>query len=150
LFVKFTLADAKAGPLDQHEVEALLSGPNILRLGVVDERDGSPMVHPVWFYYENEMFFIATDTDSAKARSIRKNPNVYFVVDLVQGPPRGVRGKGIARISDDHSYATEVTKKCTVKYLGTSEGEAARKIIETGNDSSVIEIIPRYIATWKF
>jgi hypothetical protein len=148
--MKFTLADPKAKPLERHEFEALLGGPNILRLGVVDERDGAPMVHPVWFHYEKEMLFVAADTGGLKARSVQKNPNVYFLVDTVQGPPRGARGKGIARVSDDHSYATEVTRKCTVKYLGTSESDMARKIIEMGRDSSVIEIIPKYIATWKF
>ncbi|NWG37183.1 pyridoxamine 5'-phosphate oxidase family protein [Nitrososphaera sp.] len=147
---KFTLADPKGKPLDRKEVDNLLSGPNILRLGVLDERDGSPMVHPVWFHYENEMFFVAADTGGLKARSVQKNPNVYFLVDTAEGPPRGVRGKGVARVRDDHSYATEVTRKCTLKYLGTSESETAKKIIEMGRDSSVIEIIPKYIATWKF
>lgn len=148
--MKFTLADPKARPLDRREVEELLSGPNILRLGLVDERDGSPVVHPVWFHYENEMFFVAADTGGLKARSVQKNPNVYFLVDMVQRSPRGVRGKGSARVSDDHAYATEVTRKCALKYLGTSESETAKRIIEMGRDSSVIEIIPRYIATWKF
>lgn len=148
--MKFTLADRNARPLDRREVEEILSDPNILRLGLIDECDGSPIVHPVWFYYENEMFFIATDTDGAKARSLRKNPRVYFVVDIAQGPPRGVRGKGTARVSDDHAYATEVTKKCVAKYLGTAESETAKRVIEMGKDSSVIEIIPSFIATWKF
>ena len=148
--MKFTLADKAAKPLDPHEIEAVLAGPNILRLGLIDEHDGLPVVHPVWFYYENEMLFIATDTGGLKARSLRKNPNVYFVVDIVQGPPMGVRGKGTARVNDDHSYATEVTKKCVLKYLGTAESEAAKRIIEMGRNSSVIEIVPRYIATWKY
>lgn len=147
---KFVLADKTARSLDSHEISHVLSGPNILRLGVIDERDGLPIVHPVWFYYEKEMFFVATDTDGIKARSLRKNPAAYFVVDVAQGPPRGVRGKGVARISDDHRYAREVTTKCTEKYLGTLEGETAKKIIKMSRNSSVIEIIPKYIATWKF
>lgn len=148
--MKFTLADGKASALALHEAEVILAGPHILRLGLIDGRDGSPIVHPVWFYYENEMFFIATDTDGLKARSIRKNPSVYFVVDIVQGSPKGVRGKGAARVSDDHAYATEVTKKCAIKYLGTAESETAKKIIEMGKESSVVEISPDYMATWKF
>jgi general stress protein 26 len=148
--VKFTLADKAALPLEWQEIEAILAEPNILRLGLVDERDGSPLVHPVWFYYENEMILIATDTDGVKARSLRKNPNAYFVVDIAQGPPKGIRGKGVATVSDDHAYAIEITKKCAGKYLGTTESETAKKIIEMGRDSSVVEIIPRYIATWKF
>lgn len=148
--VMFVLADSTARPLDKQEISHVLSGPNILRLGVIDERDGLPIVHPVWFYYENEMFFIATDTDGVKARSLRKNPGAYFVVDLAHGPPRGLRGKGVARISDDHGYAREVTTKCTEKYLGTVAGETAKKVIEMSSNSSVIEIVPKYIATWKF
>ena len=148
--VKFVLADKTATPLSAHERDHVLSGSNILRLGVIDERDGLPIVHPVWFYYENEMFFIATDTDGVKARSLRKNPAAYFVVDVAEGPPRGVRGKGVARISDDRAYAKEVTIKCAEKYLGTLESETAKKIIEMSRNSSVIEIIPKYIATWKF
>ena len=148
--MRFTLADRTARKLEAHELEHVLSGPNILRLGFVDERDGSPVVHPVWFYYESEMLFIATDAGGLKARSLRKNPKTYFVIDIAQGPPRGVRGKGTARISDDHSYAVEVTKKCALKYLGTTESEAAKKIIEMGRESSVIEVIPKYMATWKF
>lgn len=148
--MKFILADRHARKLDQGEAEAILSGPHILRLGLIDERDGSPVVHPVWFHYENGMFFVATDTEGRKARSLRKNPSVYFVIDIVEGPPKGVRGKGTARISDDHAYATEVTKKCVVKYMGTAESETAKRVIEMGKESSVVEIIPKYIATWKF
>lgn len=148
--MKFTLADGAAKPLERSEAEEILGGPHIMRLGLIDGRDGSPIVHPVWFYYENEMLFVATDTEGQKARSLRKNPSVYFVVDIVQGPPRGVRGKGIARISDDHAYATEVTKKCVAKYLGTTESDTAKRVIEMGKESSVVEIIPKYIATWKF
>jgi general stress protein 26 len=148
--VKFTLADVKAKPLDRDETEEILRGPHILRLGLIDERDGSPLVHPVWFYYESEMLFIATDTKGRKAQSLRKDPSVYFVIDIVEGPPRGVRGKGTAKVSDDHASAMEVTKKCVLKYLRTTESEVAKKVIEMGKDSSVVEIIPKYIATWKF
>lgn len=125
--MKFSLADKAAGPLEQREIDAIFAGPHLLRLGLIDERDGSPLVHPVWFYYENEMFFLATNTDGRKASSLRKDPRVYFLVDIVQGPPRGIRGKGIARVSDDHDYAIEVTKKCAMKYLGTTETETAKR-----------------------
>ncbi len=148
--MKFTLADQNAKPLDRPEADEILGGPHILRLGLIDERDDSPVVHPVWFYYENEMLFLATDTEGRKVRSLRKNPSVYFVIDIVEGPPRGVRGKGTARVIDDHAYATEVTKKCAIKYLGTAESDTAKRVMEMGKESSVVEIIPKYIATWKF
>ncbi|MGI0049967.1 MAG: pyridoxamine 5'-phosphate oxidase family protein, partial [Nitrososphaera sp.] len=106
----------------------------------------------VWYYYSEGRFFAATDVDSAKAMALRKNPRVYFLVDESQkgGPTRGVRGRGTARVVDDPAYATKVTRRNVKRYLGTLTGKAAKTILEMGPDSSVIEITPIYMATWKF
>lgn len=148
--MKFVLADRAARPLGEKEVTRLLSLPNLLRLALVDERDGLPMVHPVWYYYEGGRFFIATGRDGVKARSLRKNPNVYFLVDIAEGRTYGVRGRGVAKLVDDPAYASEVTKRNVLKYLGTLRTRKAKSILAMGPDSCVIEITPLYMATWKF
>lgn len=150
--MKFVLADRAARELDSVEIEDLLAGsePNLLRLGVIDERDGAPVVHPVWFVYENEQFLIATDRGGVKARSARKDPRVYFLVDVNGRPPRGVRGKGIAKVTDDPGYATEVTKRCVMRYLGTTRSRTAKRILAMGPRSCVLEVTPEYMATWKY
>ena len=150
--MRFTLADRTAKPLEEGEVSELLNQPNILRLAMVDVRDGTPLVHPVWYYFEDGKFFVSVDRDGVKAHSLRKNPNVYFLVDIVtdDAPPRGVRGKGIARVTDDPEYATRVTTHNVLRYLGSVDGAVAEKLIKMGKNSSVVEITPRYIATWKF
>lgn len=151
-FVLADRADRAARELGVREVEALLTGsePNLLRLGVIDERDGAPVVHPVWFIYEDEKFLVATDSDGVKARSARKDPRVYFLVDVDSRPPRGVRGKGTAKVIDDPGYATEVTRRCVMKYLGTAGSRTAKKILAMGPGSCVLEITPEYMATWKY
>ena len=93
--MRFPLADKDARRLSKKEIGQLLTGPNLLRLAFLD--GGTPMVHPVWFVYEEEKFWIAVDREGAKARSIRENPGVYFLVDVGSSPPRGVRGRGTAR-----------------------------------------------------
>lgn len=152
MLLRFTLADRAAKPLDEGELSDLLNKPNILRLAMIDARDGMPLVHPVWYYYKDWKFFAAVDRDGAKARSLRKNPNVYFLVDIDpdDSPPRGVRGKGVAQVIDDPDYATKVTAHNVLRYLGSLEGKVAQKLIEMSKDSSVVEITPRYMATWKF
>jgi hypothetical protein len=75
---------------------------------------------------------------------------VYFVVDVNGRPPRGVRGKGAARVIDDPAYATEVTRKNVVKYLQSTRSATAKKILAMGPRSCVIEVTPRYMATWKY
>jgi nitroimidazol reductase NimA-like FMN-containing flavoprotein (pyridoxamine 5'-phosphate oxidase superfamily) len=149
--LKFTLADRHAKPLSKKEMAQLLGRPNILRLALFD-KTGEPVVHPVWYYHSKGRFFVATDMHGAKAEALRKNPAVYFLVDenSQRAPPCGIRGKGIAKVVDDPDYATEVTKRNVKRYLGTLKSATAKAIIEMGKDSCVIEITPRYIATWKY
>jgi hypothetical protein len=123
-----------------------------MRIALIDERDKYPVAHPVWYHYEDEKFLVAIDRNGPKARSLRKNPAIYFLIDSdpVGGPPLGVRGKATARIVDDSEYATRITVLNIKRYLGSLESAAAKKIKETGKDSCVVEIIPLYVATWKF
>ncbi len=150
--MRFTLADKTARPLEKEEMAALLEKPNLLRIGMIDIRDGAPLVHPVWYYYENDKFFVAVDRDGNKAESLRKNPKVYFLVDIdpKDSSPLGVRGKGIAKVVDDPEYATNVTSRNILRYLGSLESTVAQKLMEIGKTSSVIEITPLYMATWKY
>ncbi len=150
--MRFLLADRTAKPLSRRELGKFLARPNILRLAIIDERDGWPIVHPVWYHYKAGKFLIATDRAGVKARSLRKNPNVYFLVDVSpdDGPPMGARGKGLAKVIDDSNYAVELTKQNTIRYMGPIETEKAKEIMELGKNSSVVEVKPIYMATWKF
>jgi hypothetical protein len=150
--LEFRLADSEGISMDEAEIMRFLEQPRIMRIGVIDNRDKYPMVHPVWYYYEDGKFFVATDKGGQKAESLRRNPALYFLVDSdpAEGPPLGVRGKARATVVDDAEYATRVTVRNIVRYLGSLEGKTAHKIKETGKDSCVLEITPLYIASWKF
>jgi nitroimidazol reductase NimA-like FMN-containing flavoprotein (pyridoxamine 5'-phosphate oxidase superfamily) len=58
---------------------------------MINARDGSPLVHPMWYQYKDEKFFTVSNKDGIKIRSLKKNPEVYFLVDIAD---RGVQGKG--------------------------------------------------------
>ncbi|MGH9992105.1 MAG: pyridoxamine 5'-phosphate oxidase family protein [Nitrososphaera sp.] len=150
--MEYKLADRTAKAMEEKEILELLNLPRILRIALVDVRDGMPIVHPVWYYYEDEKFYVSTDSNGAKARSLRKNPNVYFLVDVDpdRGPPYGVRGKGKAKVIDSPEFATKVTVRNILRYLGSLDGQVAQSLIEMGKNSSVIEITPHYIASWKY
>jgi len=62
--------------------ELLQKEPLLMRIGVVGT-DGYPLVHPVWFVYENERFLLVSERDSVKARILKRNNKVYFLVDKV-------------------------------------------------------------------
>jgi nitroimidazol reductase NimA-like FMN-containing flavoprotein (pyridoxamine 5'-phosphate oxidase superfamily) len=134
------------------ELEKFLAQPHIMRIAFIDASDGTPIVHPVWYYFENKKFFIATDREGKKAKCLRKNPAIYFLIDLdpVDDPPRGVRGRATATVVDDADYATRVTQRNIDRYLGSPRGKAARRILEMGRKSCVLEVSPIYMATWKY
>ncbi|AIF84422.1 putative flavin-nucleotide-binding protein [Candidatus Nitrososphaera evergladensis SR1] len=149
--MKFTLADAHARQLSRKQVAQLFARPNLLRLAFLDEK-GRPMVHPVWYYYSRGKFYFATDRNGRKAGALRKNPDVYFLVDENPSgePPLGVRGRGTAKVIDDSKYATRVTRRCVKRYLGTTKSKSAKMVIAMGPDSCVVEVTPSAMASWKF
>lgn len=150
--MEFRLADNYAKPMQEEEVTKLLNQPNILRIAMIDSRDDTPLVHPVWYYYENEKFLVTVYAGGSKARSLKKNPNVYFLVDVADNSkqPYGVRGKGRAIVIDDPEYAAKVTARNVMRYLGSADSLEAKTLIENTKSSSVIEIAPVYMATWKY
>ncbi len=150
--LNFVLADRHARPLLKREISQLLARPNILRIAYLDER-GDPIAHPVWYYYSGGKFLVATDRVGKKAKVLRKNPVVYFLVDESsrENGTLGLRGKGIARVIDDPLYATRVTRINVKRYFGGKlRSKTAKAILAMGPDSCVIEITPSYLATWKF
>lgn len=149
--MNFVLADKHARALLKREVSQLLARPNILRMAYLDET-GDPIAHPVWYYYSRGKFLVATDRVGKKAKLLRKNPVVYFLVDesSSENGTLGLRGKGIARVIDDPLYATRVTRLNVRRYLGTLQSKTAKAIVAMGPDSCVIEITPSYMATWKY
>ena len=65
-----------------------------MRLGVT-EPDGTPLVHPVWYTWEQDQFLLHIPTKSRKCMAIEVQPTVYFTV----GPSIfGVRGKARAAV----------------------------------------------------
>ncbi len=149
--VKFVLADRHARPLLKKEISELLDQPNLLRIAYLDEI-GDPIAHPVWYHYRRGKFLIAIDRAGRKARVLRKNPIIYFLVDQSSQKKGtlGLRGKGTVRVIDDPLYATKVTRHNVKRYLGTLQSKTAKAILAMSPDSCVIEITPSYIATWKF
>jgi nitroimidazol reductase NimA-like FMN-containing flavoprotein (pyridoxamine 5'-phosphate oxidase superfamily) len=144
--MEFRLADPELKPLQEGEVNELLNQPIYLRVAMINARDGTPLVHPIWHYYEDEKFFAVSNAGGAKVRSLKKNTDVYFLVDVAD---RGARGRGKAKVVDDPEYATKVTTRDLLRYLGSLDSPEAKSRIEIAMNYSVIEITPLYMATWK-
>lgn len=139
--------DPQARILSKDEVESLLREPILMRLGMVD-RQGWPVVVPVWHIFEDGVFRVAAGTTSHKANLLRANPRAYFTVDTggaTYGDTRGVRGRAEVRVIDgDVKLAVDVTRKGLLKYTGTDKDSHADELLKWAHDGgmSVVELTP--------
>ena len=87
----------------EDEVYSFLQSKLNLQLATIDE-DGYPSIQPLWFLYDKESgkIYVATPKMTKKARNLYKNPyKVYFSIDDENFPYKGVKGRGMVKISED-------------------------------------------------
>jgi len=139
--------------MNEQEVINFLQSKLNLQLATIDE-NGDPNIQPVWFDYEkdSEKLHIMTSKMSNKVRNIRSKSNVYFSIDDENFPYKGVKGKAIARIIEDHQKVVSIAEKINIKYLGTLEHPLAKMLMEFAQNGTeiLLEISPKFFSTWDF
>ena len=94
------------------------------KIGVV-RSDGSPMVVPVWFDFDDDgSVLFTTGHDTIKARSIRREPRVSICVDREEPPYDYVRLDGTAELIDDADLLRRWAVHLGGRYMGNSRAEA--------------------------
>jgi general stress protein 26 len=145
--MNFRLADPEMKPLQEEEVTELLNQPIYLRVAMINARDGTPLVHPMWYNFKDGKFIAVSNRNGTKVQSLKKNPEVYFLVDITD---RGIRGRASAKVIDDPEYATKITAQNLERYMGSADSPEAKERLAVAKDNySAIEITPHFIATWK-
>ncbi|HYF99366.1 MAG TPA: pyridoxamine 5'-phosphate oxidase family protein [Candidatus Saccharimonadales bacterium] len=138
----------------EEEVNNFLENKLNLQLATIDE-EGYPSIQPLWFLYEKETgkIYISTQKITRKARNLYNNSNkIYFSIDDENFPYKGVKGRGIARISENIDWNKPIIEKIIIKYLGTLDNSLAQMIIENAKKGIqiVIEITPKFFSAWDF
>jgi general stress protein 26 len=139
--------------MNEQEVINFLQSKLNLQLATIDE-NGDPNIQPVWFDYEkdSDKLHIMTSKMSNKVRNIRSKSNVYFSIDDENFPYKGVKGKAIARIIEDHQKVVSMAEKINIKYLGTLEHPLGKMLMEFAQNGTeiLLEISPKFFSTWDF
>lgn len=86
-----------------------LKSQKILRLATIDP-SGNPHIVPVWYMYDDDKFYVGTNTKTRKAKNIKKNSKVSFCIDIGIKSPDIVGTMGVGR-------AKLILKKDRVKLL---------------------------------
>ena len=141
-------------PVTEAEVNNFLEGKLNMQIATIDE-EGYPMIQPTWFLYDNDSGKIYTGTAkmTKKVQNIQRKPDkIYFSIDEENYPYKGVKGRAVARISEDTQKNLPIIEKINIKYLGTLEHPLAKRLMESTRNGSevVIEIIPKFFSAWDF
>jgi general stress protein 26 len=141
-------------PVTETEVNNILEGKLNMQIATIDE-EGYPIIQPIWFLYDKEpgKIYTATQKVTKKVYNIRRNPDkIYFSIDDANYPYKGVKGRAVARISEDIKKNLPIVEKINRKYLGTIEHPLAKMILENTKSGTevVIEITPKFFSAWDF
>jgi PPOX class probable F420-dependent enzyme len=141
-------------PETETEVNSFLESKLNIQIATIDE-DGYPIIQPVWFYYDKDSGKIYTGTQkmTRKVQNLKRNPDkIYFSIDDENFPYKGVKGKGVATISEDREKALKIVEKINLKYLGTLEHPLAKMLTENARNGTevIIEITPKFFSAWDF
>ncbi len=131
----------------------LTESKSTLNLATINS-DGTPIIHPVWYYFDSKNIKIYFYTEPALKKTINikeRSEMIYFDVDSDKWPYKGVKGNGSARIILDQDKALSLGRKILTKYVNKGRPlikYALGKIRDEGY--VVIAITAAYFTSWDF
>jgi hypothetical protein len=151
--MKIIQTSTAGSPMGEQKIREFLGSKINLQIATIN-KNGDPIITPVWFYYDpdNERIYVITGKTSQKAANIRRKNQVYFNLDEDAYPMRCAKGKAIANISEDPKFNVSVVRKLVLKYLGDTENPTAKQMLDNAgsSDSALIELTPLYYTAWDF
>lgn len=102
--------------------EFLSAGTRTGKLGYLAS-DGRPLVAPIWFLVEGDEIVFNTGADTAKGKSIRRDPRVALTVDLEEPPYGFVQVQGIASVDEDPAELLRTATELGARYMGRDRAE---------------------------
>ncbi|WP_150242397.1 PPOX class F420-dependent oxidoreductase [Nocardiopsis quinghaiensis] len=85
--------------------------------------DGRPLAAPVWFTVEDDEIVLNTGKETAKGRSIARDPRVALTADLPEPPYAFVQVQGEARVSEDTDELVRTATAIARRYVGPEQAE---------------------------
>jgi PPOX class probable F420-dependent enzyme len=108
--------------------------------------DGAPITSATWFGFFDDDIIVATPTDRTKARNVRADPRISFIVDTKTMPFRGVAIEGTAELMDDPDGT--LLMSIATRYLGPDGALAARARLEARGERVIVRIRPQRVRPW--
>ncbi len=136
------------GSLSRSELETLLETTAVPVRLACHRPDDSLWMLSLWFRYREETIECATATSADVVAFLERDPAVAFEVSTNDPPYRGVRGNGTATVEPDPEKA--VLRKLLERYLETTDGPLARRLLSDDRDEVTISIDLETVYGWDY
>ena len=129
--------------------DEFLKSQKILRLATIG-KNKTPHIIPVWYMYSSKKIYIGTYTRTQKARNVKKNNRVSFVVDVGVNAPNiyGVKGEGTANLILDIPKVKKIATKILLRYFKSMKNKSAMQLLD--DTDCIIEIVPEKFSVWSY
>ena len=100
----------------------LSAGTRTAKLGF-SGGSGRPLVAPVWFIVEDGCLVFNTGKETAKGRSLARDPRATICVDWQEPPYAFVQVQGTAELSEDPGELLRTATAIAARYMGADRAE---------------------------
>lgn len=135
------------GPWDFPEVSTFLQQA-VIPIRVASSGSRGPIVQSLWFDYDEDALWCATQASSVLVKRLTANNEIGFEVSGDDAPYRGVRGTGVASIHPE--LAGEVLHRLIKKYQGDAETDLSQWLLSRLDKEVAVKITALTLATWDF
>ena len=111
-------------------------------------QSGWPMILSLWYLYEDERLFCATQ-ETAKVVSYLKNePRCAYEIAGDYPPYCGIRGQSRAVL--DPSRGIEILEKLLIRYQGSTDTPLAKTLLAKKDNEVALILKPTTLYQWDF
>lgn len=136
------------GPWSLETVQTYLGEVEIPVQIAALNNDNLPVLISLWFSYENNHIWCATQRDAHIVKLLIKNPSCAFQISSEHMPYKGVRGRATASIIE--SDGARILDTLVAKYLKESDSKFAKWLTSRKANEVAIQLDLVSMATWDF
>jgi len=133
-------------PLSKIELKALLDEPRLAHLAT-SSRNGKTRVTPIWYVYNDGIFYFTTRLGRLKGKQIQKNPEVALSIATDERPYRAVCAFGNATVVTGNRE--KWLERISFRY-GEDEGKSWLAHALMQPDRVVMMIKPERVLSWHY
>lgn len=137
-----------SGPWDAESVSGWLRD-TVIPIRLATSGTTGPIVQSLWFVFDDDALWCATQRESTVAQRIRRDPRVGWEVSPDLPPYRGVRGRGTAEIRDSPRLSEDLLRRLLARY-GQSGSALASWLLGRIDSEIVLRITDLDVTSWDY